>query len=150
MRISQRTIIDRPAERVWPYVIRPEAFKRWNAKISSMDATGEFRLGQPFTTYYQWRGKVIQCASVATAIEPARVLELRHTVPIGVGLRPDMEIRERVTLRERGRRTIVSKVVSITNHGIPWFFLPLIWFVTRFGAPTEPSPLKTLCEGDPA
>jgi uncharacterized protein YndB with AHSA1/START domain len=150
MRIYQRTTIERPAAEVWPHVIRPEAFKRWNTKIDSMDATGEFRLGQPFTTQYRWRGKAIQCASVATEIEPGRVLELRHTVPVGVGLRPDMEIRERVTVRPRGRRTVVSKVVSITNHGIPWFFLPLIWFVTRFGSPTEPDPLKRLCEGERA
>jgi uncharacterized protein YndB with AHSA1/START domain len=148
MRIRQRSTIDRPVAEVWPYVIRPESFQRWNTKVSAMDATGEFRPGQPFTTHYQWKGKSVQFVSVATEIQAGRVLELRHTAPVGPGLRPDMDIRERVTLEPRGKRTVVTKVVSITNHGMPWFFLPLIWFVTRFGARTDPDPLKVLCEGE--
>jgi len=148
MRISQRTTIDRPVAQVWPHVIRPESFKQWNTKVGAMDATGEFRPGQPFTTHYQWKGKSLQFVSVATEVEPGRVLELRHTAPVGAGLRRDMEIRERVTLAPRGTRTVVTKVVTLTNHGMPWFWLPLVWFVTRFGARTDPDPLKVLCEGE--
>jgi uncharacterized protein YndB with AHSA1/START domain len=57
MGIRERTTIARPAAEVWPYVIRPERFQKWNSKISSMETGGEFRLGQPFTTHYLWKGR---------------------------------------------------------------------------------------------
>jgi uncharacterized protein YndB with AHSA1/START domain len=148
MRIRQRTTIDRPVTRVWPHVSRPESFQRWNEKIRSMDAVGEFRVGQPFTTHYEWQGKALQCASIATEIEPERVLELRHTALVGPGVPPNLEIRQRITLHPRGSRTVVTKLVTIENDGTPWYLLALIWFVTRFGAPTRPDPLKVLCEGE--
>lgn len=150
MRIRQRTVIDRPATLVWPHVIRPESFQRWNEKISSLDAVGEFRVGQPFTTHYAWRGRALQCASIATEIEKERVLDLRHTALVGPGVPRDLEIRQRIMLDARGPRTVVTKLVSIENHGMPWYLVALISFVTRFGAPTGPDPLKVLCEGEGA
>ena len=146
MRLCQRTHIDRPAADVWPYVIRPEHFQKWNTKIRSMDATGTFQLGQPFTTHYEWKGKAVQCVSRATDIQDGRVLELRHSGLAGPGIRPDMHVTERVTLKEFAGRTTVTKVVTITNHGIPWFVMPLLWFVSQFGKPVGPDPLKSLCE----
>lgn len=150
MRIRQRTLIDRPAAQVWRHVIRPESFRRWNDKVSRLDVVGEFRVGQPFTTHYLWHGKTLQCASVVTAIEAERVLELRHTAPVGPGIPPDLVIRQRVTLHPRGARTLVTKLVSIANDGMPWYLRGLVWFVTRFGAPTGPDPLKQLCETEPS
>ena len=41
MKIRERYAVDRPPDAVWPYIIRPESFAKWNTKISSMDATGE-------------------------------------------------------------------------------------------------------------
>ena len=67
---------------------------------------------------------------------------------MGAGIRPDMDIRERITLRGTGGRTIVTKVVTIENHGMPWFLIPLVWFIANFGARVGPDPLKVLCEGD--
>jgi uncharacterized protein YndB with AHSA1/START domain len=148
MRIRQRTVINRPATQVWRHVIRPESFRRWNEKISGIDAVDEFRVGQPFTTHYEWRGKALQCASIATEIQAERVLELRHTALVGPGVPPNLEIRQRITLHPRGARTVVTKLVSIENHEMPWYLLALIWFITRLGAPTRPDPLKVLCEGE--
>ena len=148
MRIRERSLIDRPVARVWPYIIRAEHFQQWNRKISSMDASGEFRLGQPFTTHYQWNNKAIQCVTVATEIQDGRVLELRHSGLMGAGIRPDMDIHERITLRAAGSRTMVTKVVTIENHGMPWFLIPLVWLITNFGARVGPDPLKALCERD--
>ena len=71
MRLRERSQIDRPAAVVWPYVIRSEFFQKWNTKISSMDVTGEFQLGQPFTTHYLWKGRPLQCVSRATEIQVA-------------------------------------------------------------------------------
>ncbi len=53
MRVLERTEIDRPVATVWPYIIRPEYFQRWNKKIIAMEAQGEFRVGQRFVTHYQ-------------------------------------------------------------------------------------------------
>ena len=148
MRLRQRTVIDRPAAQVWPHVIRPESFQRWNDKIRSMDASREFRVGQPFTTHYLWQGKALQCASIPTEIQAERVLELRHTAVVGRGVSPNLEIRQRITLHPQGARTAVTKLVSIENHGMPWYLLALVSFVTRFGAPVGPDPLKVLCEAE--
>lgn len=141
-------MIDRPVAPVWRHVIRPESFRRWNEKISGIDAVGEFRVGQPFTTHYEWRGKALQCASIATEIQEGRLLELRHTAPVGPGVPPNLEIRQRITLHPRGARTVVTKLVTIENDGMPWFLRALVWFVTRFGAPAGPDPLKVLCESE--
>jgi uncharacterized protein YndB with AHSA1/START domain len=147
MRLRQRTVIERPAEEVWRHVIRPESFRQWNDKVSSLDAVGEFRVGQPFTTHYVWNGKALQCASMATELQPGRVLELRHTAPVGPGVPPDLQIGQRITLEPRGSgRTVVTKLVSIENDAVPWYLRVLVWFVTRFGAPAGPDPLKVLCE----
>jgi uncharacterized protein YndB with AHSA1/START domain len=148
MRIRERYAVDRPPTTVWPYIIRPELFARWNTKVSAMDATGEFRVGQPFTTHYRWNNKAIQCVTVATEIQPGRLLELRHSTLTGTGIRPDMEILERITLRGAGRGSTVTKVVTIRNHGMPWLFVPLVWFIANFGARVGPDPLKVLCERD--
>ena len=150
MRIRQRTVIDRPAAQVWRHVIRPESFRRWNDKVSGLDAVGEFRVGQPFTTHYLWHGKALQCASIATDIQAERLLELRHTAVVGPGVPPQLEIRQRITLHPRGARTAVTKVVAIDNDGMPWYLRALVWFVTRFGAPTDADPLKALCEAEPS
>ena len=150
MRIVQRSVIDRPAAQVWAHVIRPESFRRWNDKISSLDAVGEFRVGEPFTTHFDWRGRALQCASVPTEIEAGRVLELRHSAVIGPGVPPNLLIRQRITLEPHGDRTTVTKLISFENDDTPWFLRALIWFITRFGAPTAPDPLKTLCEAEAA
>jgi uncharacterized protein YndB with AHSA1/START domain len=98
MKIRARSVIDRPPATVWPYIVRAESFAKWNTKVSAMDATGEFRVGQPFTTHYQWNNKAIQCVTVATEIEPGRLLELRHSTLMGTGIRPDQEPRDAAAL----------------------------------------------------
>jgi uncharacterized protein YndB with AHSA1/START domain len=151
MRLRERTVIDRPAAQVWRHVIRPESFRQWNDKVSGLDAVGEFRVGQPFTTHYLWNGTALQCASIATEIEAGRVLELRHTALVGPGVPPDLEIRHRITLEPRGHtRTMVTKLISMENDAMPWYLRGLVWFVTRFGAPAGPDPLKRLCEAEPS
>jgi len=148
MKIRERYAVNRPVAAVWPYIVRPELFAKWNTKIDSMDATGEFRAGQPFTARYLWNNKSIQCVTVATEIQEGRLLELRHSNLMGAGIRPDMEIHERITLRGVGGRSAVTKIVTITNHGMPWLFVPLVWFIANFGARAGPDPLKTLCESN--
>ena len=150
MRIRQRTVIDRPVAQVWRHVIRAESFRRWNDKVSGLDAVGEFRVGQPFTTHYLWHGKALQCASIATEVQAERVLEVRHTAPVGPGVPPNLEIRQRVTLEPRGARTVVTKLVVIENAEMPYYLRLLVWLVTRFGAPAGSDPLKRLCEAEPS
>jgi len=148
MRIIERTEIDRPATKVWSHVIKPEDFQKWNKNIVSMEARGEFRLGQPFTTHYRLRKKQSQCLSVVTNIIEERLLELRHSNCVGASGSSEMEAVERITLKEHKGKTIVTKEVTIKNHGVPWILIPIIWFVTRFGHRTEPDPLKLMCESD--
>ena len=148
MRILERTEIERPAKKVWSYVIKPEYFQKWNKNIVSMEARGEFRLGQPFTTHYKLGKKQTQCISVVTSLIEGKALELRHSNCVGTNVHPGMEAVERIILREHHGKTIVIKEVSIKNHGIPLIFVPIIWFVNRFGHSAEPDSLKLMCERD--
>src|SRR6266705_98225 len=95
MRLMRRTEIRRQAMTVWGYVIRPERFQKWNKQIAGMAAYGEFRLGQPFATRYKWRGRQVQCVSVATSIVVGSLLELRHSSFVGDNVNPEMEVTER-------------------------------------------------------
>lgn len=147
MNIRQRTVIDRPAATVWPYILNPGYFQKWNEKIVSMEARDAFRLGESFVTHYRWGRRQLQCLSVATQIEAERLLELRHSHFVGTGVGADMEVTERITLEERDHRSIVTKHVRVRNHRLPWLLVPLIWLISRFGKPVKEDSLKSMCEG---
>jgi hypothetical protein len=147
MKLRERSDIDRPAVHVWRHVITPELFQQWNDKIIELDARGAFRLGQRFSTRYEMSRKQILCRSTVTALEEGRLLELRHGNCSGSGMNREIEVIERITLDEKNGRTIVTKEVIVGNAGVPWFFVPLIWFVNRFGKPVGKDKLKALCEG---
>ena len=147
MRLYDRSEIARPASAVWPYIITAEHFRQWNDKIIGLEAAGHFHLGHAFHTHYRMRGRDLRCWSKVTALEPERLLELHHGNCSGKGRQRDLAVVERITLEEKSGRTIVQKVITVRNHGIPWFLLPLIWLITRFGRPVGRDKLKELCEG---
>lgn len=100
-----------------------------------------------FSTHYRLRRSGGQCISEVTALQERRLLELTHKSVSGwpeTGPQNGMRAVERITLEERGGVTEVLKVVRVWNHGIPWIFLPLIWLITHFGRPANPSPLIEL------
>lgn len=147
MRIRERSTIAAPVSAVWPFVATAESFREWNGKITHMDATGPFRVGQRFATHYALHGPPTQFVTEVVAVEEGRLLELRHANPLAQGVPPTMEAIERVTLEEAGGRTVVTRDVDVRNHGLPWWVVPLVWFVTRFGRATGNDRLKTMCEG---
>jgi hypothetical protein len=147
MKLHDRSVIDRPASAVWPFIATAELFRRWNDKIIEIETTGPFHLGQTFHTRYRMSGKEMTCWSKVAALEPERLLELHHGNCAGRGARRDLEVIERISLEEEDGRSIVRKEVIVSNHGVPWFLRPLIWFVTRFGKPVGKDRLKELCEG---
>jgi hypothetical protein len=148
MPISERTEIERPVMKVWSYVIKPVYFQKWNKNIVSMEARDKFILGHPFATHYKLGRKQSQCKSVVTSIIEGSLLELRHSNCTGINGPAEMEVLERITLKERNGKTIVTKDVFIKNHGMPLILQPLIWFITRFGHPAESDRLKVMCEED--
>jgi uncharacterized protein YndB with AHSA1/START domain len=147
MRILQQSIISRPSAAVWPYIVIPEQFAKWNDKVASIEARERFRAGQQFTTHYLWKGTELQCLSVVAKLEEGRLLEIRHTRCIGPASHPDMKVTERVELEDQGDRSIVTKTVIVSNSAIPFLLRPLVWFISRFGKPTGEDKLKMLCEG---
>jgi uncharacterized protein YndB with AHSA1/START domain len=148
MNIRERSTISAPAAQVWPYIVTAELFRVWNDKIIDIEAQGEFRGGQTFHTGYRMSKNEIRCWSKVTALEPERLLELHHGNCTGQGLKRDIEVIERITLEEKDGRTIVTKEVVIRNSEVPWFFIPLIWLITRFGKPVGKDKLKEMCEGE--
>lgn len=111
-----------------------------------MEAKERFRHDQPFVTRYQMSGKQMQCISTVTALVENSVLEICHAHCVGNGISSDLEVTERITLEEAGGRTTVRKDVNILNHGMPWYIIPIVWLITRFGKPAGPDRLKQMCE----
>jgi hypothetical protein len=148
MHIIERTKVDHPAAKVWPLIVSPEFFQLWNDKVVSMDAKDRFFLGQTFTTLYLMNGKNLSCATKVTALEEARLLVLEHSNCTGQGLSPNLEVIERITLTESGAGSVVVKDVEIRNSGIPWFLVPVIWFITTFGKRVGPDKLKQLADAN--
>ncbi len=146
MKITERSYIQTPPEKVWPYLISPEHFQEWNDKIVSMEARGTFVLNQPFVTHYRLGKQSSQCLSTVVAIEPLRLLELHHRAVATGRDGASLEAVERITLAPRGAASVVTKTVWIRNHHIPWLLVPLIWFVTHFGSRAGRDKLKDLCE----
>ena len=148
MRIIEKERLNYPAAFIWPFVVNPENFIKWNDKITRIEAGGEFKLGQQFATGYRLSSNESQCLTEVTALEENRLLELRHSncVSSKPGQPDGMEALERITLEEREGSTLVTKTVTVRNHRIPLLLLPLIWFVTRFGKPAGPSRLEQLCK----
>jgi hypothetical protein len=147
MLLRQISYINRPPAVVWPYIITPELFAMWNDKVQEIGARDRFQAGQKFTTNYLWKGKAMQCMSMVTRIEEGRLLEIRHERCLGSKIRHDMVVTERINLSGEGERSTVTKNIIVTNHGVPWIFIPCIWFVSRFGKSVGEDKLKRLCEG---
>jgi hypothetical protein len=81
-----------------------------------------------------------------TTIENEGVLKLRHSDFVGVDVNPIMAAIERIVLEERKPGILVTKVLSIKNHGVLLIFVPICWLVSRFGNPKDPDPSKLMCE----
>ena len=146
MRLLFRVKISKPADGIWKFLVTAEYFQQWNDKIESIDCRGEFRSGESFATRYQWRGKITQCMTTVTALVPLRLLELHHSDFVGLDVKNDMDVVERISLSGRAGWTMVTRQLRIKNHGVPIILIPVLWFVSRFGRPTEPDPLKVMCE----
>lgn len=148
MHLVERTELDHPIAKVWPLIVTPEAFQLWNDKVVAMDAAERFILGQSFQTRYVMNDRAMRCLTTVTALEDGRLLELQHTNCVGDKILSDLLVCERITLTESGGRTVVVKDIKITNHAIPWYFMPLIWLLNRTGKPDGPDKLKELCEAN--
>lgn len=146
MKLSERIVVQRPVEEVWPFVVSSDQYPLWNSKIVSMEIEGDFQAGQRFLTHYQWKRKALQSETMVTRLIAYELLELHHTPHPANGMPRGMEVLERVRLKARGKRTVVYKEVVFRNHRIPWILRPLLWLVSTFGKPQEPNRLKTLCE----
>jgi hypothetical protein len=127
-------------------VIKPEKFMLWNKKIKGMSVTGQFTVNQFFATVYNWHGRQSQCKSIATRIIDGEMLELRHSDFLGKNMPHELVVLERITLQENKEVTVVTKDVFMKNHGLPFFLVPVFWFVNRFGWSPEPDHLQLLCE----
>jgi hypothetical protein len=148
MKMTERSDINRSAAEVWPFVVTPEHFQKWNDKIVSMETQGRFAQGQAFATYYQMGKNGIKCTTNVTQVIEEQELVLHHTNCIGEKMLPgnNLDIVERVTLKNKGAKTVVIKEVTITNHHMNIFLAALVWFITHFGKRAGPDKLKQLCE----
>lgn len=152
LKLVDKSLINAPPEKIWPYLITPEKFQKWNEKLVSLEARGTFILNQPFVTHYKLSKRETQCLSTTVRIETMRLIEFKHVSTFNSAGHNELEATERVTLYPKGNQTQVIKEVWIRNTGVPWYLapiiLPLIWFVNRFGKRKGEDLLKKLCENE--
>ncbi|EEF63452.1 SRPBCC family protein [Pedosphaera parvula] len=145
LRLRERSVIKRPIDVVWRYVTDPRRFVEWNKKLMPTGLPEAFRQGETFQSQYQWHGRSISGHTRVEQLLPS-VLKLHHSRFSGNGIRPDMEVIEEIQLTQKGVNTIVTKTVTIMNHGIPLFFVLIGWLIGNFGKRVEADYLKELCE----
>ena len=146
LRLRERSVINQPAEVVWQHVADPGQFVKWNKKLLPTGLPEVFRQGHSFQSQYQWRGKCIASKTCVDQLIPVQVLRLHHSGFIGNGIRPDMEVIEAIQLTAKGTKTVVIKIVTMKNHGIPFVFVMIGWLISHLGKRVEPDYLKELCE----
>ena len=149
MILTDRSTILLPAEKVWPFLVTPAHFVTWSHNLVSVDAREPFTLGRPFSAVFKWNDKPIQFLVTPTIVEPNRRLELRFDNAVGEDVRPDLRMVESIELQELFGRTVVTKRLALTHHGIAWYWVVVMTLITALGHRVGPDRLKDLCEGRP-
>jgi len=136
------------AAKCGPFIIRPEYFAALETPDQRHGGHGEFRWASVHDAL-QWKR---QAAAVARRCDRNRrkagCWSCSITHLIDPGIRPDMEIRERITLHEAAGITRVTKAVTIREPPAPRVLIVLICSSAISERAWGPDLLKQMCERD--
>ncbi len=147
MKFKDVVTIDGSADKVWEYVGSPEMWPLFHVKTGECrhvsgqaDAIGamydmEFRLGS--------RVSLTRCEIVEYRVGRAiKVTSMLPTTDRKSGRR--LSARLTYELEDLGRQTRVREEIDFDSSGIPLFFRPLVWLISRVGKPTGETTLMRL------
>ncbi len=147
MKFKDVVTIDGAAEKVWEHVGSPELWPLFHVKTRECrhvsgqpNAIGalydmEFRLGS--------RVALTRCEVVEYRVGRAiKVTSMLPTTDRKSGRR--LSARLTYELEDLGRQTRVREEIDFDSSGIPWFFRPLVWLISRVGKPTGETTLMRL------
>jgi uncharacterized protein YndB with AHSA1/START domain len=135
--------IDARATELWPHVSDLTRMVTWNPMLVSAvpdGAGGSARLGMTYRTVWELSRKHREFRTRVETFEPNHRVVFVHQDDKA----PPTVVREHFELNEVGRSTAVIHLVDLSRVRIPWPFQLLIWFINRFGKPSEPTVLDHL------
>ena len=130
-----------PVEIVWPLVSDPVRMAAWQPKVGSVTpiTTGEPRIGSRYRIIFRMNGREQPFTSTIEEFHPPVRIVLLH---IG---QKDRRVRETFDLAPNGAGgTSLRHEIDLSNSGIPWYWKPVIAFITRFGQSQGDGPLEHL------
>ena len=145
MTLRDKVQINRPPERVWPFVEDPERMKLWNPKIQKITpiSWGDRDIGFRYRITYIMGKKASEfLAEIVEYRKPERlVIRLTEGKLAWGGY-----VSEVYELSRTKDGTLLEQRIEILNSGINIFLRLLIVFVLRFGSPTGRKYLERLKE----
>jgi len=128
-------------EIVWPLVSDPVRMAAWQPKVGSVTpiTAGEPRIGARYRIIFRMNGREQPFTSTIEEFHPPVRIVLLH---IG---QKDRRVRETFDLAPNSAGgTNLRHEVDLSNSGIPWYWKPVIAFITRFGQSQGDGPLENL------
>jgi uncharacterized protein YndB with AHSA1/START domain len=126
---------------VWPLVADPVRMATWQPKIALVTpiTTGEARLGARYRIVFRMNGREQPFTTTIETFEPPVRVVFLH-----VGQK-ERKVRETFDLAPADNGfTNVRHEIDLSDSGIPWYWRPVIAFITRFGQPQGNGPLEHL------
>jgi uncharacterized protein YndB with AHSA1/START domain len=131
-----------PVEVVWPFVADPVRMAKWQPKIASVTSitAGEARLGARYRIVFRMNGREQPFTTTIEKFEPPVRVVFLH---VGQKERTVRETFDLAPSADKGH-TNVRHEIDLSDSGIPWYWKPVIAFITRFGQPQGDGPLEHL------
>jgi len=126
---------------IWPFVADPMRMGEWQPKISSVApiTAGEARVGARYRIVFRMSRREQPFNTTIEVFEPPARMVLLHE-----GLN-DRRVRETFDLlAEAHGHTRLLHRIDLSESGIPWYWKPVIAFITRFGQSQGDGPLEHL------
>ena len=145
MTLRDKVQINRPPERVWPFVEDPERMKLWNPKIQKITpiSWGDRDIGFTYRITYVMGKKASEFLAEVVEYRKPEKLVIRLTEG---KLAWGGYVSEVYELSRTKDGTLLEQRIEIPNSGINIFLRLLIAFVLRFGSLTGRKYLERLKE----
>lgn len=144
MKIQEKGIINATPQAVWPYVAHPHWMSLWNNKLVAIKRSKEeeVQTGEKFRVRYRMSGK--ESESEVTVIESTPPLRVAYRHQIQTKGK-EYEAIETYELLAVGEKTEFCQIIDLSK-AMPWWALPIVWFLHRFGEPQGKSNTKKIEE----
>ena len=132
-------------EQVWPYVADPGLIPFWNEKLVKVTRSihGTVQTGEVFEARYRMSRSGGVSRVMVTRCQPMELVEYHHAV---TSFGKQAEVVERYELTPHASGCRVRQTIELGPGTIPWWAVPIVWLLARFGRPRGMSAMEKLAE----